>query len=122
MDMISIAHENGLAATKKLPRGEQKQWGQFITPAAIAQVMAARACARVPWKKTIRVLEPAAGTGVLAAAVIQELLQLEERPEQICVQMFELDGRLHPILKRLADRMRREGVECPIFCASDELV
>lgn len=109
MDMISFAHESGLAATQKLAREEQKQWGQFMTPPAIAKVMAARTCARLPWKKMVRVLEPAAGTGVLAAAVIQELLRQDELPQQICVQMFELDERFQPILKRLADRMRREG-------------
>jgi adenine-specific DNA-methyltransferase len=109
MDMISFAHENGLAATQQLPRDEQKRWGQFMTPPAIAKVMAARTCARLPWKKAIRLLDPAAGTGILTVAVIQELLQQDERPEQICVQMFELDERLRPILKRVADRMRREG-------------
>jgi adenine-specific DNA-methyltransferase len=109
MGMVSFAHENGLAATQKLRREEQKQWGQFMSPPAIARVMAMRACTGLSWKKTVRVLEPAAGTGVLAAAVVQELLKQDERPDQICIQMFELDERLQPILKRLADRMRREG-------------
>ena len=109
MDMISLAHENGFAVTRELRRVEQKQLGQFMTPPAIARAMAVRACSRLSLKKTVRVLDPAAGAGVLAAAAVQELLLQDERPEQICVQMFELDGRLRPILKQLADRMRREG-------------
>lgn len=109
MDVVSLAHESGLAITRGLRRDEQRRWGQFITPPAIAKAMAARACSRLSSKGTVRVLDPAAGSGILAAAVVHELLSQDERPRQICLQLVELDERLLPVLKRLADRMRREG-------------
>ena len=109
MHLIEFASESGLSATKKLSRAEQKQWGQFMTPTAIAQVMAARASARLPWKETLRILDPAAGSGILAAAVVHELLCRDELPKQIFVQIFELDPRLLPVLKQLAEKMRRQG-------------
>lgn len=71
--------------------------------------MAVRACAQLSRGKVIRVLDPAAGTGVLAAAALDQILKLDELPNQILVQMFELDKRLHRNLERLADAMRRKG-------------
>lgn len=107
--MISFAHENGVASTKQLSREEQKHWGQFMTPPGIARVMARRSCGDLTRKETLRILDPAAGSGVLVAAAVEAILGKDERPDQLWVQMFELDRRFQPVLKRLADRMRQEG-------------
>jgi len=68
--------------------------------------MAARACAGLDGS-TIRILEPAAGAGVLAAAVVSEILQLPNPPKRLELVLCELDNRIALALKRLADRMRR---------------
>jgi adenine-specific DNA-methyltransferase len=109
MDLISFAQQIGSESTHQLSREEQKLWGQFMTPAAIARVMAARACAGMSTEKTIQLLEPAAGTGILAAAALQEVLSREQPPEHVYVHLFELDARLRPLLVRVANRMRRDG-------------
>jgi len=108
MKLLAFAHENGLSATRALVREEQKRLGQFMTPPAIARVMAQRACASLN-PDLVRVLEPAAGSGVLAAAVLELLLEREVRPQRVELVMCELDARLAPALRRLAHRMRRAG-------------
>lgn len=106
MDLIGFAHKNGLDATQGLDREEQKLLGQFMTPPQVARFMAQR-CLQGGFGRTVRVLDPAAGTGVLAAAAFDCLLEQEVRPERIVIELHELDERLIPILRRLADRMRR---------------
>jgi adenine-specific DNA-methyltransferase len=109
MDMVAFAYENGLSATKLLSREEQKRLGQYMTPPPIARMMAERTCAQPFGRQCVHILEPAAGTGVLAAAVIRNLLKQEEPPAEIHVHLFETDQRLRPALTRLADRVRREA-------------
>ena len=106
--LTAFAQDVGLEATKRLARHEQKSLGQFMTPAAIARVMARRACVAVN-QGTVRVLDPAAGSGVLTAAVLDCLLSAAERPRHIELTLWDIDPRLAPTLKRLADRSRRAG-------------
>ncbi|MGQ0802164.1 MAG: Eco57I restriction-modification methylase domain-containing protein [Pseudomarimonas sp.] len=117
MNSIDFAHSNGLAATRQLSREQQKQLGQFMTPPAIARFMAAR-CLPTTSPSVLRVLDPAAGSGILAAAVIDALLAREQPPARIELTLCELDAPLIPLLRRLADRMRRQarraGVEMHI--------
>jgi adenine-specific DNA-methyltransferase len=68
--------------------------------------MAQRAVANLD-KVRVRVLEPAAGAGILAAATVAELIHRENPPELIELTLYEIDERLGPVLSRLADRMRR---------------
>jgi adenine-specific DNA-methyltransferase len=112
--MIDFAHVAGRAFVDALSRDEQKQMGQFMTPPAIATYMARRLVAGFQ-ATTIRVLEPAAGAGILAAAVIHEILASEIQPDRIELYLFELDGRLIPVLEDLCRNMqiecRNKGVE-----------
>ncbi len=108
MNLVAFAHANGLEATKLLPRAEQKQLGQFMTPPQIAKVMAERACAEIG-DPIVRILDPSAGAGILAAAAVEAFIKRSERPREISVVFFEVDARLVSPLKRLASRMRREG-------------
>lgn len=122
MSITQFAHLNGKAFVSSLDREEQKSLGQFMTPPPIARFMAQRAVAGVV-SDVIRVLEPSAGAGILASAVVEELLEREERPRRIEVTLYEVDERLKPYLRRLVDRIRsaakRVGVEfsCSIVIA-----
>ncbi|MCW5591733.1 MAG: Eco57I restriction-modification methylase domain-containing protein [Burkholderiales bacterium] len=104
-DAVEFAHSGGLAATKRLTRDEQKLLGQFMTPPAVAKFMARNAIPRT-FGPIVRILDPGAGSGVLAAAVVAELLSRPAPPEQIAVTLFESDERLVPMLRRLAARLR----------------
>jgi adenine-specific DNA-methyltransferase len=57
----------------------------------------------------VRLLDPAAGAGILATAVVETLLSKETKPAQIHVVIYELDARLRTALERLAEKMRRAG-------------
>lgn len=105
MPITQFAHLNGKDFVSSLDREEQKSLGQFMTPPPIATFMAQRAVAGIA-SDIVRILEPSAGAGILAAAVVQELLQREAPPRQIEVTLYEMDERLKPYLRRLADRMR----------------
>lgn len=106
MPISQFAHQNGKAFVSSLSRDEQKSLGQFMTPHPIATFMAQRATTGV-LSDVVSILEPSAGAGVLAAAVVQELLRREERPSRIELTLYEIDERLKPYLRRLADRLRR---------------
>ena len=77
-----------------------------MTPPDIADVMARKSCNCID-QSVIRVLEPAAGAGVLAAAVVEALLDRLDPPARIELTMWELDGRLMSVLRRLGERLRR---------------
>lgn len=102
--LTTCAHALGRAFTDTLPRHEQKQLGQFMTGPAIAGFMARRLVARADQER-IRLLEPAAGAGILAAAVIEALLAKARRPQHIELLLFEVDLRLIPVLTTLCRRM-----------------
>ncbi len=105
MLLIEFAHSNGIAATKKLSREEQKALGQFMTPPSVAHFMAQR-CLPPEDLRVVRILDPAAGVGILSAAVIENLLNRPQLPDQIDLTLYEMDGRLVPFLRRLVGRMR----------------
>lgn len=79
-----------------------------MTPPEVARFMAKRALP-LEMPSVLRLLEPAAGSGVLAAALIEAVMSCSLRPRIIELVMYELDPRLIPNLKKLADRMRRLG-------------
>ncbi|GFM83522.1 hypothetical protein PSCICN_42140 [Pseudomonas cichorii] len=106
MPITQFAHLNGKAFISSLDRDEQKSLGQFMTPPPIARFMAQRVITGVV-SDDISILEPAAGAGVLVAAVVQELLQRQAPPDRIELTLYEVDERLKPYLKRLADRLRK---------------
>lgn len=109
-----IAYDDGLALTGTNGRDEQRRLGQYMTPPPIAQFMARRTAVGLG-RESIRVLEPAAGSGVLIAAMVRALCASTNRPRRIEVLAYEIDPRLHPALRatcaRCADEARARGVE-----------
>lgn len=105
--LIDIANAAGRAFTATLTRDEQRAMGQFMTPPAVATFMAQRLVANATLP-TAKVLEPAAGGGILAAAVVESLLSKPEteRPRRIELLMYELEPRLIPGLEALCEQMR----------------
>ena len=106
MTALAHAHAEGLAATRMLSRDEQKTLGQFMTPRAIANFMAERAAGGLT-ADVVRILEPAAGAGILAAAAVEALLNGPRRPKRIELLLWETDARLIPTLNALRERLTR---------------
>lgn len=101
MTLVELAHTAGRAFTAQLTREEQREAGQFMTPPAIANFMAQRLVAGLE-RRAVRVLEPSAGGGILAAATIEALLALPQRPEYVELLLCEQDERLVTSLRSLA--------------------
>lgn len=106
MELVKFAHLNGLEVIRELPRKDQKKLGQFMTPVDVALFMARR-CMPDESLEVVRILDPAAGAGILPAAVFECLLNRPRLPKQVHLLLFEIDGRLVPVLRRLTERMRR---------------
>src|SRR5690606_7192802 len=81
--------------------------GQFLTPAPVAQIMAAMFG---PMPKAVRLLDAGAGIGSLTVAFVSEALAREDRPETIDVTCFEID---EDMAAHLADTLE----ECARVCA-----
>lgn len=71
----------------------QKELGQFLTPPHVANLMAGMFGLRC---KTIRLLDPGAGMGVLSAAFVRRMLLRKVPPACIDVVAHEMDGALIP--------------------------
>lgn len=107
--LLESAYTQGLQATTAIGRDEQKRLGQFMTPVAIASFMATRAVAQVG-EDVVRILEPAAGTGVLLAATVSALLGKSPLPARIELLAFEID-------RRLAADLRETCLACQVAAA-----
>ncbi|MYM23258.1 N-6 DNA methylase [Duganella sp. FT135W] len=109
--LVDIANASGRSFTTTLTRAEQREMGQFMTPPTIARFMAERLVAG-PSQYHVRVLEPAAGGGILAAAVVEALLAKApaDRPGRIELMLYELDTRLIPNLRDLCLLMSQSSV------------
>lgn len=94
------AYNEGLAAAACHGRDAQRQLGQYMTPPAIARFMA-RQCASglAQGLSVVRLLEPAAGSGVLIATMVSALCEQAQPPKRIEVLAFEIDVRMHAALR-----------------------
>lgn len=124
-DSANHAYVTGIAATRAIPKAEQKALGQYMTPPTIAQFMARRAVQGLS-TTTIRVLEPAAGSGVLAATVVEALLESTDIPQRIELLLFEIDARLLPGLRQVCDSLKvkcvAHRVELEYVIASEDFL
>lgn len=105
MKLVDQAHDAGRIFTASVSRLQQKQLGQFMTPPTIARFMARRLVAGFN-RDEVKLLDPAAGSGILAAAAVEELLVQPERPRRIELLLYEYDERLLPSLSNLVREMR----------------
>ena len=91
---------------------QRKDYGLFLTPVLAADFMARRITAR---ERKLRVLDPAAGAGILGCAAVEALVSRRPKPDAIELVAYEVDGDLiaplRAVLKHLADWcLDRHGV------------
>ena len=103
-------HVGEWCAARKSERYRKKH-GFFLTPVAVADFMAGRIEAG---GQALRVLDPAAGAGVLCCAAVEALASRAPKPERIDIVAYEIDGDslapLQAVLRRLADWCRGRGI------------
>ncbi len=90
----------------------RKTHGLYLTPPPVAHFMAAMLDA-TPQK--LRILDPAAGAGILLCAAVERLVALKNRPKEIDLVACEIDKalchRLDDVLSRLASWAAKNGIK-----------
>lgn len=76
---------------------DRAEFGQYLTPAPVAQQLAAML---TPLHGEVRILDPGAGIGSLAAALIRQLLRQEQLPSGIVLEAYEVADAMMPGLHR----------------------
>lgn len=88
-------------ATKS--EAHRKQHGLYLTPVAAADFMAAQI--EVAGDR-LRVLDPAAGTGILGCAAVEALAERDQPPSRIGLVAYEVDVELIDPLQAVLDYLR----------------
>ena len=101
---IAYADRIGSWYANKLPDDQRKIHGYFCTPVQVADFMAKKIKAK---KNHVRILDPAAGTGVLCCAAVETLVSRHPKPKSIEVVMYEIDKDLIPFLRMVSDYLVR---------------
>ncbi|MEX1095899.1 MAG: Eco57I restriction-modification methylase domain-containing protein [Planctomycetales bacterium] len=101
-DRIGRAYSIATSAAHK------KCFGQYLTPVPVADFMASLLdCDR----DEIRILDPGAGSGVLACAAAEAIARRDRPPRRVLIDAYESDRELLPVLDRslryLRARLRR---------------
>lgn len=79
--------------------------GYYLTPVGVAKFMADLSLCE--YQSVVRVVDPAAGTGILAAATCSEFANRENKPSRIQLTCYELDSDLRPALRALLAHLTR---------------
>lgn len=81
---------------------QRKDHGLFLTPVAVADFMARRVTAGV---KKVRVLDPAAGAGILSCAAVEAIMSRDRTPDAIELVAYEVDPGLIAPLQAVLDHL-----------------
>lgn len=103
--MLPELEQSRLAALKTADRKRKAQFGQFFTPASIAEFMASLFAEGR--RNHCRLLDAGAGVGSLSAAFLDGLSSGGLKFDRIEVDAFEIDDALHPQLAKTLDRYSR---------------
>lgn len=90
MDLVEHSARLGQSVLARVAEARRKQFGQFLTPPAVARFMAGQLG---PIHDGSRILDPAIGSGTLACAVIERLLA-EQTANEIWIEGYEVDAPL----------------------------
>ena len=80
----------------------RKRHGLFLTPVCVADFMAARLMSK---GARLRVLDPAAGAGVLCCAAVEALASRRDRPEVVELVAYEVDPGLARALRAVLEHL-----------------
>ncbi len=94
---VEYADELGRWYGLQIDDEHRKRHGHYLTPMSVALFMGTLALGRP--KKRVRVLDPAAGAGMLAAAVCQSLALVPRPPAVIELVLYEIDPGLVPVVE-----------------------
>lgn len=119
MPMLELAVEATQAFIEQKPKSQRKAYGQFFTSQATAEFMASMF--NINSKGTnagsIKILDPGAGSGILAIALVERLQHVSE-VQGIKLVCYETDSNVLPLLQHnleLAQQLSRKPLEFEIL-------
>lgn len=89
------ADQAGTAYVEQVSAEHRKSHGLYLTPPEVADFMASQA---LPSGALVKVLDPAAGPGILVCAMVEALVQRPDAPARIEVTAYEIDAKLAKVL------------------------
>lgn len=93
---VAFADAIGQAYVARKSADHRKSHGLYLTPPAVAAYMAGMITSR----PSIRLLDPAAGAGILLCAAVEALIKGNNPPEKIEITAYEIDPELVLCLQR----------------------
>ena len=105
-----------LAAGRALDLDQRAEFGQFLTPAGVARLMASMFEGR---PDEVRILDAGAGVGSLTAAFVEAACRWEPQPRRILATTYEIDPTLAGLLRRILDLCGRECAAAGIEFEAD---
>jgi adenine-specific DNA-methyltransferase len=111
VDLVNFSFEQGKKALEKRKIETLKEYGQYLTPPKIARYMS-KQLGEI--KNGDHILEPAIGSGVLACAVVERLIE-EQKPIEIWLTAYEVDQELcgisHKVLDMVSQQAEKKGIK-----------
>ena len=105
--MLNLAVRNTGKLIREKSKSENVRLGRLFTKKDTARLMAASF--DIDEKKTAyTVLDPGAGTGILSAAVVEEICRRAKSCKQIFLTCYELSGEFIPMLRDNLERIRKK--------------
>lgn len=99
----AFADRLGIYYTQQVTAKHKKVNGQFFTPAPIAHLLASY-CDLI--KTHIRILDPGCGTAILSCALIEYLVRIQPKMDQIDIVAYETDLDLIPFSQKALDYLK----------------
>ena len=110
-DLVNFSFEQGKKTLEKKNLETLKEFGQYLTPPKVARYMA-KQLGEI--KNGDNILEPAIGSGVLACAVVERLME-EQKPIEIWMTAYEIDQELCEISRKVLEiachQAEKEGIK-----------
>ena len=105
--MLNLAVRNTNKLIREKSESENIRLGRLFTKKDTARLMTGMLS--LDDKKTVyTILDPGAGTGILAAAAIEEICQKCPSAKQIFITCYENDPTYSPMLKNNLERIRKK--------------
>lgn len=79
--------------------------GQYFTPQVIAELIAEN-FSELKASKSIKILDPGAGTGILSCVLCESIAEWKHKPDNIELIAYEIDKFLVPILEKSFDYLK----------------
>ncbi len=105
--MLNLAVRNTYKLIREKSKSENVRLGRLFTKKDTARLMAGMFELN-PRKSVYTILDPGAGTGILSAAVIEEICKRAEACKQIFLTCYEINEEFIPILEDNLERIRKK--------------